>query len=62
MINWWLEKGLAGFKLMQLLTSKRFRHLILNHNGADGLAGCWRMVENVEGVGEYLEDLKEKYF
>lgn len=31
-------------------------------DGDDGLASCWRMVENVEGVDELLEDLKNHTF
>ena len=66
MINWWLEKGLAGFRIDAIINIKKDLDFPnLEPDGADGLAGCWRMVENVEGVGEYLEDLKintfEKY-
>ena len=31
-------------------------------DGDDGLASCWRMVENVEGVDALLEDLKNHTF
>ena len=63
MINWWLEKGLAGFRIDAIINIKKDLDFpILEPDGADGLAGCWRMVENVEGVGEYLEDLKENTF
>ena len=66
MINWWLEKGLAGFRIDAIINIKKDLDFPnLEPDGADGLAGCWRMVEDVEGVGEYLEDLKintfEKY-
>lgn len=63
MINWWLEKGLAGFRIDAIINIKKdLGFPILEPDGADGLAGCWRMVENVEGVGEYLEDLKKNTF
>ncbi len=63
MINWWLEKGLAGFRIDAIINIKKdLDFLNLEPDGADGLAGCWRMVENVEGVGEYLEDLKKNTF
>lgn len=63
MINWWLEKGLAGFRIDAIINIKKDLYFPnLEPDGADGLAGCWRMVENVEGVGEYLEDLKKNTF
>lgn len=63
MINWWLEKGLAGFRIDAIINIKKDLNFPnLEPDGADGLAGCWRMVENVEGVGEYLEDLKKNTF
>ena len=63
MINWWLEKGLAGFRIDAIINIKKDLDFPnLEPDGADGLAGCWRMVENVEGVGEYLEYLKKNTF
>lgn len=63
MINWWLEKGLAGFRIDAIINIKKDLDFPnLEPDGADGLAGCWQMVENVEGVGEYLEDLKKNTF
>ena len=63
MINWWLEKGLAGFRIDAIINIKKDLDFPnLEPDGADGLAGCWRMVENVEGVGEYSEDLKKNTF
>ena len=63
MINWWLEKGLAGFRIDAIINIKKDLDFPnLEPDGADGLAGCWRKVENVEGVGEYLEDLKKNTF
>ena len=63
MINWWLEKGLAGFRIDAIINIKKDLDFPnLEPDGADGLAGCWRMVEDVEGVGEYLEDLKKNTF
>ena len=63
MIIWWLEKGLAGFRIDAIINIKKDLDFPnLEPDGADGLAGCWRMVENVEGVGEYLEDLKKNTF
>ncbi len=59
MINWWLEKGLAGFRIDAIINIKKNSDFPdFEPDGEDGLAGCWKMVESVEGVGEYLEDLK----
>ena len=63
MINWWLDKGLAGFRIDAIINIKKdlaFPDMELD--GDDGLASCWRMVENVEGVDELLEDLKNHTF
>lgn len=63
MINWWLEKGLAGFRIDAIINIKKDLDFPnFEPDGPDGLAGCWRMFENVEGVGEYLEDLKKNTF
>ena len=51
MINWWLEKGLAGFRIDAIINIKKDLDFPnLEPDGADGLAGCWRMVESVEGL------------
>ena len=63
MINWWLDKGLAGFRIDAIINSKKdLAFPDMEPDGDDGLASCWRMVENVEGVDELLEDLKNHTF
>lgn len=63
MVNWWLEKGLAGFRIDAIINIKKDLNFPdLEPDGMDGLASCWRMVESVDGVGEYLEDLKKHTF
>lgn len=63
MINWWLEKGLAGFRIDAIINIKKNLDFPdFEPDGPDGLAGCWKMVESVEGVGEFLEDLKRNTF
>lgn len=63
MINWWLDKGLAGFRIDAIINIKKdLKFPNLEPDGRDGMASCWKMVENVEGVGEYLEDLKHYTF
>ena len=63
MINWWLEKGVAGFRIDAIINIKKDVNFPdFEPDGPDGMAACWRMVENVEGVGELLEDLKQHTF
>lgn len=63
MINWWLDKGLAGFRIDAIINIKKDLNFPnFEPDGADGLAGCYKMVESVEGVGELLEDLKKHTF
>ena len=63
MINWWLDKGLAGFRIDAIINIKKdLTFSDLEPDGADGLASCWKMVERVNGVDELLEELKENTF
>ena len=72
MINWWLEKGLSGFRIVAFINKSQIDAIInikkdlkfpdFEPDGADGMAGCWKMVESVDGVGELLEDLKKNTF
>ena len=63
MINWWLDKGLAGFRIDAIINIKKdLTFSDLEPDGADGLASCWKMVERVSGVDELLEELKENTF
>lgn len=63
MVNWWLEKGLAGFRIDAIINIKKNLDFPdFEPDGADGLAGCWKMIESVDGVGDFLEDLKKNTF
>ena len=63
MINWWLEKGLAGFRIDAIINIKKDLDFPdFAPDGKDGLASCWKMVESVDGVGKLLEDLKKSTF
>ena len=63
MINWWLEKGLSGFRIDAIINIKKdLKFPDFEPDGADGMASCWKMVESVDGVGELLEDLKKNTF
>lgn len=63
MINWWLEKGLGGFRIDAIINIKKdptFPNF--EPDGDDGLVSCWKMVQHVNGIGDYLEDLKKNTF
>lgn len=63
MVNWWLEKGLAGFRIDAIINIKKnLAFPDLEPDGRDGLASCWRMIESAQGIGELLEDLKHHTF
>lgn len=63
MINWWLDKGLAGFRIDAIINIKKdLAFPDYEPDGADGLAACWKMVESVDGVGDLLETLKKNTF
>ncbi len=63
MIRWWLEKGVAGFRIDAIINIKKDTNFPdFPADGPDGLASCTRMVDAVEGVGELLEELKVRTF
>ena len=63
MVNWWLDKGLAGFRIDAIINIKKdLSFPDYPADGPDGLAMCTKMVDSVEGVGEFLADLKTHTF
>ena len=63
MVNWWLAKGVSGFRIDAIINIKKnLEFPSFPPDGADGLASCVKMVESAEGVGELLEELKHETF
>lgn len=63
MINWWLDKGLAGFRIDAIINIKKdLSFPDFEPDGPDGLASCVKMVEEVDGVGKLLEEMKRETF
>lgn len=63
MINWWLDKGIAGFRVDAIINIKKDTSFPdYEADGADGLCHCTKMVDAVEGVGDMLKELKENTF
>ena len=52
-----LEKGLAGLRIDAIMNIKKDLDFPdFGPDGPDGLSGCWRMIESVDGIGELLDD------
>lgn len=63
MINWWLEKGLAGFRIDAIINIKKdLRFQDFPTDKEDGLCSTARMLESAVGVGDMLRELKEETF
>lgn len=63
MVNWWLEKGVAGFRIDAIINiMKDLSFPSFPPDGDDGLVTCTKMVDQVEGVGDMLRELKENTF
>lgn len=63
MVNWWLDKGLAGFRVDAIMNIRKDTAFCDDTpDGPDGLTGCWRMQRSVQSVGEYLTELRDNTF
>lgn len=63
MINWWLDKGLAGFRIDAIINIKKdleFRDLPPDRE--DGMCCCAASLEYAIGVHDYLQELKRETF
>ena len=63
MINWWLDKGLAGFRIDAIINiQKDLSFPSYQPDGPDGMTSVAKMVESVDGVGQKLQALKKNTF
>lgn len=63
MMNFWLEKGLGGFRVDAITYIKKDQtYRSLPADGADGLAGLSEVSENYPGIEVFLREMKEKTF
>jgi len=63
MVNWWLDKGLAGFRIDAIINIAKVPDFPdYPADGPDGLSFCTNMVEHAEGVGDLLQELKRNTF
>lgn len=63
MINWWLDKGLAGFRIDAIINIKKalpFRDLPADR--PDGRCSPGIVVQAAEGIGEFLGEMRDRTF
>ena len=65
MINWWLDKGLAGFRIDAIINIKKalpFTKYNYTPDREDGLVSCTRMLKDAVNVGEFLSLMRDNCF
>ena len=62
-INWWLEKGLGGFRIDAIINIKKALPL-KNYpaDRADGLSTISNMLKDAKGIGTFLGEMQERTF
>lgn len=62
-INWWLDKGLGGFRIDAIINIKKalpFRNYEADRE--DGLCSVEAMLKDAEGIGEFLREMRDRTF
>jgi len=63
MVNWWLDKGIAGFRIDAITFIKKdWTWQSRPADGADGLVNCSKVHRNHPGIGDFLRELREHTF
>ncbi|WP_243430751.1 oligo-1,6-glucosidase [Enterococcus sp. DIV2402] len=63
MINYWLDKGLGGFRIDAILNiKKRLEYGIFESDGEDGLAFIGHWILNQPGIEVWLKEMRERTF
>lgn len=63
MINWWLDKGLGGFRIDAILNLKKnFVYGDLEPDGEDGLVYIGNWILNQPGIEEWLKEIDDRTF
>lgn len=63
MVNYWLEKGIAGFRIDAITFIKKdLSFNSIDSDGVDGLAKCTRVSRNQPGIDKFLHELKARTF
>ncbi len=62
-INWWLDKGLGGFRIDAIINIKKALPLrSYDPDRADGLCSIQAMLREAKGIGEYLGEMRDCTF
>ena len=62
-INWWLDKGIAGFRVDAInFIKKDQRYLDGPVDGQDGLSACFAYSRNQPGIEVFFDELKKETF
>lgn len=62
-INWWLEKGISGFRIDAIINIKKalpFRNYTPDRE--DGLSSIENMLKEAHGIGQFLGEMKGRTF
>jgi len=62
-INWWLDKGLGGFRIDAIINIKKalpFRNY--EPDREDGLCSIKTMLKEAHGIGEFLGEMRDRTF
>ena len=62
MVNWWLDKGLAGFRVDAISYIKKNQFKDQKVNGPDGLSSIFEASANQPGILDLLNELKAETF
>lgn len=63
MIQWWLKKGIAGFRLDAIINIKKdLRFQDMPADREDGMCTGAKMLQYAEGVHEFLQEMKQEAF
>lgn len=63
MIRWWLEKGIAGFRLDAIINIKKdIRFQDFPADREDGMCSGAAMLKEAKGVHEFLQEMKREAF
>ncbi len=62
-INWWLDKGLGGFRIDAIINIKKALPMkSYEPDRADGLCSIKTMLKEAKGIGEFLGEMRDRTF
>lgn len=62
-INWWLDKGLSGFRIDAIINIKKaFPMRSYEPDREDGLCSIHAMLKEADGIGEFLAEMRDRTF